>query len=299
VIIGNWFGNKDGWPLCKGSGEDGCESECHDRTTIELPGKQVELVQALRDSINAADNDASAPLVCVLLHGGAVALGDALHACDAIVDMFVPGQMGGAALADIIFGDFSPAGRLPITMYAATTDLPPMDKAQFDEYPNEISNGTTYRHYVGPAPAFRFGHGLSYTHFSYPRLDVQKSASPCESIHVGVTVHNAGKHVSDEVVQVYVSTPDSTEPSPRIRLAAFKRVKDIQPGQSVVVDLIIAPESHSVVIPAESVYVEQRKVEAGNLKVYVGGSQPDDHDIWSLVSISESSMIHSCNAIMI
>lgn len=299
VILGNWFGHKAGWPLCKGTGEDGCESECHDRTTIELPGKQVELVQALRDSINANDNAASVPLVCVLLHGGAVALGDALHACDAIVDMFVPGQMGGTALADIIFGDFSPAGRLPITMYAATTDLPPMDKAQFDEYPNERSNGTTYRHYVGRTPTFRFGHGLSYTRFSYPLINVPQSASPCEPIHVSVKVHNAGNYVSDEVVQVYVSTPESTEPSPRIRLAAFKRVKNIKPGQTIHVNLVIAPEMHSVVIPAESVYVEQLKVEAGTLKVYVGGSQPEDDAVWSHVSIINSSMIHSCNAIMI
>jgi beta-glucosidase len=298
VILGDWFGNRDGWPLCKGTGEDGCEAEAHDRTAIELPGKQVELVQALRDSIDAT-NEASVPLVCVLLHGGAVALGDALHACDAIVDMWVPGQMGGAALADIIFGDFSPAGRLPITMYSATTDLPPMDKAQFDEYPNEKSNGTTYRHYVGPAPAFRFGHGLSYTKFSYPSVDVQRSAGPCEPVHVSVTVHNVGKYVSDEVVQVYVSTPESTEPSPRIRLAAFKRVKNIQPGQSVNVDLVIAPESHSVVIPAESVYIEQLKVEAGNFKVYVGGSQPEDDAAWSVVSITGSSMMHACNAVMI
>merc|ERR1712070_259065 len=156
--------------------------------------------------------------------------------------MFVPGQMGGAALADIIFGDFSPAGRLPITMYAATTDLPPMDKAQFDEYPNERSNGTTYRHYVGRAPTFRFGHGLSYTKFAYPRVDVQKSAGPCDPVHVSVTVQNVGEYVSDEVVQVYVSIPESTEPTPRIRLAAFKRLKNIQPGQSVEVDLVIAPE---------------------------------------------------------
>jgi len=263
-----------------------------------LPGKQVELVQALRDAIDA-NNAASVPLICVLVHGGAVALGGALDACDAIVDMFVPGQMGGAALADIIFGDFSPAGRLPITMYAATTDLPPMDKAQFDEYPNDRSNGTTYRYYVGQAPTFRFGHGLSYTKFSYPRVDVQKSAGPCEPVHISTTIQNVGDYLSDEVVQVYVSTPESSEPSPRIRLAAFKRVKDIQPGQSVDVDLVIAPEMHSVVIPAESVYVEQLKVEAGNFKVYVGGSQPDDDANWSVVSVAVSSMLHSCNAVMI
>ena len=170
VVLGNWFGAVSGWPLCNGDGTDGCESECHDRTAIELPGKQVELVLKLRAAIDGsapaapapsgASSGSKPPLVCVLLHGGAVALGDALGACDAVLDMWVPGQMGGAALADVLFGAHSPAGRAPVTFYHATSDLPPMDLHQFDEYPTAgKSNGTTYRHFVGAAPDFAFGHG--------------------------------------------------------------------------------------------------------------------------------------------
>ena len=109
-------------------------------------------MQALKQAIGSAK-----PLVCVLLNGGALALGGAVDACDAILDLWVPGQAGGTALADVLFGAFSPAGRLPTTFYSSTADLPPMDKAQFDEYPNALSNGTTYRHYIGAAPTFRFG----------------------------------------------------------------------------------------------------------------------------------------------
>ena len=122
LVLGNWFGGKrTGWPLCKGSTENGCESEEHDRTTIELPGKQADVAVAL-----AASN--GTPLVCVLLHGGAIALGAALDACDAIVDLWVPGQQAGTALSDVLFGSVSPAGRSPVTFYHATSDLPDFGK---------------------------------------------------------------------------------------------------------------------------------------------------------------------------
>jgi beta-glucosidase len=230
VVLGDWFGATTGWPLCKGSAKDGCESESHDRTAIELPGKQVAVVQALRAATTA-------PLVCVLVHGGAVALGAAVDACDAIVDLWVPGQMGGTALADILFGEYSPAGRSPITFYTGTSDLPPMDKDQFNEYPNEHSNGTTYRHFIGKKPTFGFGWGLSYTTFEYSKPVIAATAAACDAINMSVTVTNTGKVASDEVVQVYVNTPKSSVPSPRIRLAAFKRVRSIAPGQSVVVQV--------------------------------------------------------------
>jgi len=290
VILGNWWGTTTGWPLCSGDGTDGCESESHDRTVIELPGQQVELVQALRD---ATTN----PLVCVLIHGGAVALGDANDACDAIVDLWVPGQMGGTALADILFGDASPAGRSPITFYGATTDLPAM--AEFNEYPHESSNGTTYRYYEGAAPTYKFGHGLSYTTFAYSDLALSGTKAPCDDLTVTVTVTNTGDMASDEVVQVYVKTPDSTVPSPQIRLAAFDRLTNIAPGESRTVELTLTPESHAVVYPnADSVYVEQTAVESGALEVYVGGAQPDDDGtngvLSASVSISDTTMLKAC-----
>ena len=202
--------------------------------------------------------------MCVLLHGGAIALTNkALEACDAIVDLWVPGQQAGLALADILFGAYSPAGRAPFTFYHATSDLP--DFSEYDQYPSATSNGITYRHYVGAPVDFEFGFvqrsvhtlaticahmhvfmhithianrfplrfGLSYTTFSYSHLNLPKAVKACDDVTLSVMVSNTGTVESDEVVQVYASVPDATVPAPRIRLVAFKRVKAVPPGKSV------------------------------------------------------------------
>ena len=288
VILGDWFGAATGWPLCTGDGTDGCESEAHDRTVIELPGRQLDVLKAVSDA-----KPSGAPLVCVLCHGGAVALGEANTLCDAIVDLWVPGQMGGTALADILMGDFSPAGRSPITFYQATSDLP--DMGVFNEYPSSTSNGTTYRYFQGPEPTFKFGHGLSYTTFSYSDLEAVSSVDACDDITVTVTLTNTGSVASDEVVQVYVVTPESSVPSPTIRLGAFRRVYDVQPEESVTVSLTLTPESHAVVIPdADSVYVDGRTVESGTLGIHVGGSQPNDSTLKTQVTVATTQLLSLC-----
>jgi beta-glucosidase len=274
LVLGDSFGGKrTGWPLCKGSSVNGCESEAHDRTAIELPGRQAEVAVAL------AASSGSTPLVCVLLHGGAIALGAAIDACDAIVDMWVPGQEAGAGLADVLFGMYSPAGRSPVTFYHATSDLP--DFREYNEYPSGLgrpdgssSPGITYRHYMGDTePDFKFGFGLSYTNFSYSGLRTPEFARPCDDLNVTVRVTNIGKVTSDEVVQVYAALPDATVPTPRVRLVAFQRVRDIVPGQSVVVTLIVRPDSHAVVLEGSSVYDADVAVQAGRLALSVGGGQ--------------------------
>ena len=240
LVLGDSFGGKrNGWPLCKGSRENGCESEAHDRATIELPGKQADVAVALAQRQCHAGK--CKPLICVLLHGGAIALGRAREACDAIVDLWVPGQEAGSGLADVLFGDYSPAGRSPITFYHATSDLP--DFGEYDEYPSASSNGVTYRHYKGPKPDFAFGHGLSYTEFRYSRLVVPDRAAACANVNISVTVTNIGKMESDEVVQVYASLPDATVPAPRVRLVAFQRVRAIAAGASVAVTLTVRKRS--------------------------------------------------------
>jgi beta-glucosidase len=289
VILGDHFGSKFfGWPLCnKSSTADGCESEAHDRTTIELPGRQVDLVLAMRAA-------SKAPLICLLVHGGAVALGEAADACDAILDLWVPGQMAGAALADILFGAHSPAGRSPITFYAATSDLPSM--GDYNEYPHEGSNGTTYRYYRGAPPTFRFGYGLSYTTFAYGELDAPTTAAACDKIVLSVTVHNTGSRTSDEVVQVYASVPNATVPAPSIRLVAFKRLRSIAPGSHVRVELTIEPDSHAVVYESSSPYHGNLQVEAGPLELYIGGSQPaDGASLKTVVDIKKTVSLASCS----
>ncbi|KAJ1456285.1 glycoside hydrolase superfamily [Pelagophyceae sp. CCMP2097] len=269
LLLGDSFGSATG-------------SESHDRSAIELPGLQVSLVHALKTQTNTS-------LICVLLHGGAVSLGSALEDCDAVLDLWVPGQMGGAALADVVFGDFSPAGRAPYTFYKQTADLP--DSGRFDEYPEDgVSNGVTYRHFTGE-PLFRFGDGLCYTTFVYAwARKPQKSVGACDFLSFSVEVTNTGRVQSDQVVQVYVQSPNSTVPAPRIRLAALERIADIKPGETRTVSFTLAPETHSVrrvqqarftppffymYADGPSVYVERRFVEAGPLLVHVGGSQPD------------------------
>ena len=294
LVLGDSFGGKrHGWPLCKGSTDNGCESEAHDRTRIELPGQQAAVAAALADA-DAGRN--KTPLICVLLHGGAIALGAARDACDAIVDLWVPGQEAGGGLADVLFGSYSPSGRSPVTFYHATKDLP--DFAVYDEYPSATSNGTTYRHYVGAPADFEFGFGLSYTTFSYANLVVPETAGPCDNISVSVTVTNTGRVTSDEVVQVYAMLPDATVPVPRIRLVAFQRVRAIPPGNRVVVALQVRPDSHAVVLDnGPSVYNADIAVQAGRLVLFVGGEQPDRHGggaMSAVVAVSNSSLLRGC-----
>ena len=296
-MLGGWFGGTSGWPYCdeEAGGANGCESEAHDRTAIELPGRQAELAAALK----VATAPAGAPLVCVLVHGGAVALGEALGACDAIVDLWVPGQMGGAALADVLFGAVSPAGRAPYTFYAATSDLPPMGyDFNEDATPERGSNGTTYRYYRGNPPAFRFGDGLSYTTFRYSSLAAPSAASPCDDVTLSVVVTNAGEVASDEVVQVYAATPNASVPAPRTRLVAFARARDIAPGEARTVTLTVRPASHAVVHPRADVYAEPRAIEAGPLVLSVGGAQPtgaaDDPTVSATVDIDATAELATC-----
>jgi beta-glucosidase len=271
--------------------------------------------------------------VCVLLHGGAVALGAARTACDAIVDLWVPGQAAGTGLADVLLGSYSPAGRSPITFYRATSDLP--DFAEYDEYPSSSSNGTTYRHYIGREPDFAFGFGLSYTTFEYSELAVPGTVEPCADVNLSVVVTNTGTVTSDEVVQVYhllpprynyhdrnsgltaiylrfarpvrilmmtrsryAWLPDATVPAPRIRLVAFERVRAIAPGKSLAVALTVRPESHAVVLEGgPSVYDADVAVQSGRLLLSVGGGQPTGAGGGTLsatVAVPKSSLLRNC-----
>ena len=131
---------------------DAYEREGHDRKTIRLAGNQYLLATALSEARTKT------PLVCVLLHGGSIELGSLLTSCTAIVDVWFPGQQGGAGFADVLFGrsTHSPAARAPQTFYASDSDLPKI--GNMDLY---AGNGTTYRYYKGQRPAIPFGFGLS------------------------------------------------------------------------------------------------------------------------------------------
>ncbi len=185
-----------------------------DRTAIDLPEPQQQLLQRL--------HALGKPLVLVLLNGSAVAVTWAAEHVPAIVEAWYPGQAGGEALADVLFGDCNPSGRLPVTVYRSVDDLPP-----FEDYAME---GRTYRYFRG-RPLFPFGHGLSYTTFAYDNLRLDPCRVPAGGqVVASVDVTNTGDRAGDEVVQLYIHHPGATVPRPIRELKGFARIS-LQPGQ--------------------------------------------------------------------
>jgi beta-glucosidase len=185
-----------------------------DRTDIALPEPQEELLKQLH-ALNK-------PVVLVLLNGGALAVRWAAENLPAIVEAWYPGEAGGEALADVLFGDYNPGGRLPVTFYRSVDDLPP-----FEEYGME---GRTYRYFRGE-PLFPFGHGLSYTTFAYEDLRLSRVEAPVGGqVDVSAAVTNTGDRAGDEVVQLYVSHPGASAPRPIRELKGFQRIH-LEPGE--------------------------------------------------------------------
>jgi beta-glucosidase len=180
-----------------------------DRTRIELPQPQADLLKLLYGLHK--------PVVLVLTTGSAIAIPWAAEKLPAILVAWYPGEQGGAALADVLFGDANPGGRLPVTFYRATEDLPP-----FEDY---AMAGRTYR-YFGGWPLYPFGHGLSYTRFTYSNLVIEPDTmAPDGQVTVSVDITNVGKTAGDEVVQLYVRYPSSSVPRPMQELKGFERVR--------------------------------------------------------------------------
>ena len=178
-----------------------------DRETIELPSIQSRLLAELKK--------AGKKIVFVNFSGSAIALTPESKTCDAILQAWYPGQAGGTAIANVLFGDYNPAGRLPVTFYKSTSQLP-----GFEDY---SMKGRTYR-YMTEAPLFPFGHGLSYTTFRYgdASLNTQEVKDGEQTI-LTIPVSNVGEYDGEEVVQVYLRRPGDKE-GPSHALRAFKRV---------------------------------------------------------------------------
>jgi len=271
------------------NGGDADESEGHDRNAIELPGNQGLLVERLRAA------NPKKTIIGLLVHGGTLALGSAGDKLDAIMSAWYPGIGGGPAIAQTLFGESNPAGRTASTWYNSTEDLTAPEEQNESE-----GKGMTYRYiknYRG-AVVYPFGHGLSYTTFSYSKLSVNAGAAstgPCDAIAVTVTVTNTGSVDGDEVIQVYAQTPDATVPTARIRLVAFDRIF-IKAGASATVTLAVLPDSHSVVYPSADVYHDTRQVEAGRVVLSVGGGQPDYYagSLTATVKVLGGKPLNSC-----
>ena len=178
-----------------------------DRTNIDLPHVQAEMLKALKKT--------GKPVIFVLCSGSTLALPWEAENLDAILEAWYPGQQGGTAVADVLFGDYNPAGRLPLTFYASSNDLP-----DFEDY--DMSN-RTYRYFKGKA-LFPFGHGLSYTIFDYGKAKVDKqNVRAGEGMTLTIPLKNTGKLDGDEVIQVYLRNPADKE-GPIKTLRAFRRV---------------------------------------------------------------------------
>ena len=220
-----------------------------DRTDIELPAVQRELLNAL--------HEAGKKVILVNFSGSAMGLQPETESCDAILQAWYPGQEGGTAIADILFGDVVPSGKLPVTFYASASQLPEME--------NYDMEGHTYRYFRGD-PVFAFGHGLSFVEFKYGRAKVKNG-------ELVIPVRNNGRRPASEVVQLYVKREDD-ETGPVKTLRGFKRVT-IPAGETVEVRFTLDDEVFTWWDPES----ETLKPLHGDYILYYGGASDEVRDL--------------------
>jgi len=231
------------------------EGEFRDRSSLALPGHQEELITAVAAT--------GTPVVVVLVGGSAITMGRWLDRVAGVIDAWYPGEAGGHAVAEVLLGDVSPAGRLPVTFPRNEGQLPLV----YDHKPT--GRGDDYVDGTGQ-PLFPFGFGLSYTAFAYSGLVVEPSAlGPTETATVRCRVKNVGTRAGDEVVQLYVHDELATVARPVMALAGFARVH-LAPGEEREVSFRIGPERLRLLDQAM-----QWVVEPGDFRVMVGGSSRD------------------------
>jgi len=241
-------------PRIEGEEGDAFNSDAGgDKSDLNLPGVQQELLEAV--------HAAGTPVVLVLLSGSPLCINWADEHIPAIVQAWYPGQEGGRALAEILAGDCSPSGRLPVTFVRSMEDLPP-----FEDY---AMKGRTYRFCDRPA-LYPFGYGLSYSRFRYEELKIgSETVSPGENAEASVRVTNKGDVKSGEVVQFYLSHEARPE-APLRQLCHFERIV-LEPGESRVVRGVIRPRQMAVV-GEDGLF----RLKPGRIVLYAGGSQPDE-----------------------
>lgn len=222
-----------------------------DRTSLDLPAVQEQLL----DAVEATGK----PVIVVLTNGGALSVNKAQEKADAVLLAGYGGQQGGNAVADVIFGDYNPAGRLPVTYYKSVDQIPAFE--------NYDMAGKTYRFFT-KEPLYPFGYGLSYTTFAYSNFSLPAKASAGEKVNVSVTVTNTGSHEGDEVVALYLTDEKATTPRPVRQLEGFKRIT-LKPGESRNVEFSLDPRQFSIINNKN-----RRVIEPGYFTISVGGKQP-------------------------
>ena len=233
-------------------GESLLSSQNGDRSSLSLPPSQVDYIKELSTS--------GVKIVLVLTGGSPIALGEIEDMVDAILFIWYPGMEGGKAVADVLFGDISPSGKLPLTFPKSLDQLP-----AFDDY---SMKGRTYR-YMTEEPAYPFGFGLSYTHFEFGNLGLEKTIiKPGDFLDISLTVRNNGEISAAEVVQFYLSDIQASTIVPLHHLVGFEKIV-LEAGGSQTVNFTLTPEMMSF-------YNDEGKLtlEPGEFQLEVGGCSP-------------------------
>lgn len=241
-------------PLLEGEeGSASLSTEQGDRADISLPAVQVEYIRKMAVQ--------GARIILVLFGGSPISLGEVENMVQAVIQVWYPGQEGGRAVADILFGKRTPSGKLPLTFPKSVQDLPP-----FEDY---SMAGRTYR-YAETEPAYPFGFGLSYTQFYYSELAVpQVVLDPAEGLNFNLKVSNTGEWDGEEVVQVYLSDLEASTVVPRYKLVAFRRI-GLRAGESKKIAFTL-PGEDFMLVDDSGKWV----LEAGTFRLWVGGCSPD------------------------
>ena len=232
---------------------------------LSLPEAQINFLKKIR--MNA--NKSGAKVIVVLTGGSPVILKEVSELADALIYTWYPGEEGGNALGDMLFGKIAPSGHTPVTFVKSVDQLPPFN--------NYSMSGRTYR-FMKKTPLYPFGYGLSYTTFNYSGLKYDKKIKNGEDLKVEVTVKNTGSIKSDEVVQVYITNEDTEKITPIRQLCAYKRIS-LRPGESKIVKLTIPASSMGVMTEDSQssngdVMHFKNEIESGRFTFSVGNGQP-------------------------
>jgi len=231
------------------------EGEGRDRANLDLPGAQEDLIKAVTET--------GKPTVVVLINGSAVTMNNWVHTVPTVVEAWYAGEEGGNAIADVLFGDYNPGGKLPITF--------PQFVGQVPLYYNPKPTGRGYNYTdMSGKPLFPFGHGLSYTKFEYSNLQISpKEVTPAGKVQVSVDIQNVGDRKGDEVVQLYLHDVVASVTRPLKELKGFKRIT-LEPKEKKTVTFVLTREQLS--------FLDQKMksvVEPGAFEVMIGSSSED------------------------
>jgi len=230
------------------------EMEGRDRSTLDLPSDQQQFIREIYKS--------NPNTIVVLVAGSSLAINWIQDNIPAIVNAWYPGEQGGNAIADVLFGDYNPAGRLPLTYYKSTADLP-----AFDDY--EVFNGRTYM-YFDKKPLYAFGYGLSYTTFNYSNINLDKPVMERgDTVTVNVDIQNTGKFNGDEVVQLYIHQKSDSLKLPQRQLKAFQRI-NLKKDETSTVSFKLSRKDLSF-------WNEKNEfvLEPGDIQIQIGASSDD------------------------